>query len=180
MNAEAKGDNQGDNRCWFLINTLPRQEARADSNLRAWQVETFSPKLKENHYNHYTGKPSCVIKPLFPGYIFARFAADNLLQKVRYTRGVQSVVSFGSGPTPVDEQVVSLLRSRVKEDGFVRVGESFLPGDEVIVQHGPLKDFVGILEQEMKDTDRVMILLKTVSYQARIVVGRDMIRKKSQ
>jgi len=32
---------------WYVIYTHPKQEERVDKNLRAWQVETFFPKIKE-------------------------------------------------------------------------------------------------------------------------------------
>jgi transcription antitermination factor NusG len=100
-----------------------------------------------------------------------------LYHKVRFTRGVSSVVSFGEEPTPIDEEVIALIQSHVKEDGFVRINEEIRPGDRVIVKDGPLKNFAGIFEREMKDTDRVRILLEVVSYQAHVEIGRDLVKR---
>ncbi|MGH9754026.1 MAG: transcription termination/antitermination NusG family protein, partial [Blastocatellia bacterium] len=77
---------------WYAIQTHPKQENRAESNLKAWNVETFFPRIKDCRFNEFTGEPSYFIKPLFPGYLFSRFALNNLLHKVRFTRGVHSVV----------------------------------------------------------------------------------------
>jgi transcription antitermination factor NusG len=87
------------------------------------------------------------------------------------------VVSFGEGPTPIGEEVITLIRSNIKEDGFVRIDENILLGDRVIVRDGPLKNFAGIFEREMNDNDRIRILLETVSYQAHIEIERDMVKK---
>jgi transcription antitermination factor NusG len=46
-----------------------------------------------------------------------------------------------------------------------------------VVKDGPLKNFAGIFEREMKDTDRVRILLEAVSYQAHVEIGRDMVKR---
>jgi hypothetical protein len=46
-----------------------------------------------------------------------------------------------------------------------------------LVKDGPLKNFAGIFEREMKDVDRIRILLETVSYQAHIEIDRDMVKK---
>ena len=62
----------------------------------------FNPKTKERRYNQFVNAPTYVTKPLFPRYIFAQFKVDDLYHKVRFNRGVYSVVSFGEGPTPID------------------------------------------------------------------------------
>ncbi|HKQ76263.1 MAG TPA: transcription termination/antitermination NusG family protein [Blastocatellia bacterium] len=162
---------------WYVIHTHPKQEDRAGSNLRAWGVPIFNPQSRERRYNQFVIAPTYVTKPLFPRYIFAQFKINDLYHKVRFTRGVSSVIGFGEGPTPIDDEIITLIQSNIKEDGFVRFVEDIRPGDRVIVKDGPLKNFAGIFEREMKDTDRVRILLETVSYQAHIEIEREMIRK---
>ena len=162
---------------WFVIHTKPRQEDRAISNLSAWKVECFTPKLREVRFNFYSGKPEHLTKPLFPRYIFARFNAKALLARIRYTRGVHEVVGFGDQPTPITNDIIDLVRSRIGKDGYVRIGETLKPGDTVTITQGSLKDFRGVFEREMKDADRVMILLCTISYQAHLVLPKVMIKR---
>jgi transcriptional antiterminator RfaH len=162
---------------WYVIYTNPKQESRAEDNLRAWMIETFTPKIKGRRLNQYTGEASYFVKHLFPRYIFARFRAGDLLHKIRFTRGVHSVLSSGGTPTQVNEKIISIIQSRMDEDGIVQVGKNFKPGDEIIVKEGPLKDFIGIFESEMNDSHRVRVLLTTVNYAAHMVISRDMIEK---
>ena len=163
---------------WYVIHTNPRQEERSHDNLRAWQVETLAPKIRERSYHPITGKPKYVTRPFFSRYIFARFKLSELFHKIRFTRGVHSVVSFGDVPIPVEDEVIDLLRLRVNAEGFVETEtEVFEPGDEVVINSGPLKNFVGIFQREMKDSDRVMLLLKTVNYQAHVRIERELIAK---
>jgi len=162
---------------WYVIHTHPKQEGRAGSNLRILGVPTFNPKIRERRYNQFAIIPSYVVKPLFPRYIFAQFNIKHLYHKVRFTRGIYNVVSFGEGPTPIDEEIITLLQSKISDDGFARIDENIKLGDKVIVKDGPLKHFAGIFEREMKDMDRVRILLETVSYQAHIELDRDMVKK---
>jgi transcription antitermination factor NusG len=89
------------------------------------------------------------------------------------------VVSFGDGPTSIDEEIVALIRSNIREDGFVSIDNGIKLGDRVIVKDGPLKNLAGIFEREMKDTDRIRILLDTVNYQTHIEITKDMVRKAS-
>lgn len=165
--------------CWYVIHTHLKQEDRAGSNLKVLGIPIFSPKIREQRYNQFVHMPTYVAKPLFPRYIFAQFNVNHLYNKVRFTRGVCSVVSFGEGPTPIDEEIITLIQSKIKEDGFVRIDEEIRPGDKVIVKDGALKNFAGVFERELKDTDRIRILLETVSYQAHVEIEREMVKKVS-
>ena len=162
---------------WYAIQTKSKQEDRADSNLKAWRVKTFAPKIKERRYNEYSGKVSYLVRPLFPGYIFARFKVDELLHKVKFTRGVNNVVSVGGKPAPIDDEVIEIMLAREGTDGLVHIGEELRPGDKVVVKNGPLRDFVGIFEGYHNDEERVSILLEMVTYQSRLVVDREAVRK---
>ncbi|MCA1557786.1 MAG: hypothetical protein LC731_04505 [Acidobacteria bacterium] len=164
---------------WYAIRTKPRQEARADSNLRAWGIETFTPKIRETRHNSFTGKPAYIAKPLFPSYIFARLMAGYMLHKICFTRGVQSVISFGGIPCPIEDELLAFIRAREGRDGFVRINEGLRPGDRVTINSGYLKDFAGIFEGEIKEHERVKILLLAISYQARIIIQRDYVSKAS-
>jgi transcriptional antiterminator RfaH len=169
----------GDKALWYVIHTHPKQEDRAGSNLNVLGVPIFNPKIREPRYKQFAVVPTYVAKPLFPRYIFAQFKVDDLYHKVRFTRGVYNLVSFGGGPTPIEEEIIALIQSNIKEDGFVRIDEEIKPGDRVVVNDGPLKNFAGIFEREMKDTDRIRILLETVSYQAHVEIQRDVVKKAS-
>jgi transcriptional antiterminator RfaH len=162
---------------WYAVHTHPKQEDRASCNLKVLGAPIFNLKTRECRYNQYTNAPTYMTKPLFPRYIFARFKINDLYHKIRFTRGVSSVVSFGESPTPIDEEIIAIVQSYIKEDGFVRIDEEIRPGDRVIVKDGPLKNFAGIFEREMKDADRVRILLEAVSYQAHVEIGRHMVKR---
>jgi transcriptional antiterminator RfaH len=170
-------DSTNVNRAWFLIHTKPKQEERTTRNLQAWNVETLSPQIRDYSYNQFTGERTQVLKPLFARYIFARFNLEHLFHKVRFTRGVHELVSFGDGPLELDDEIVSFVRSRIGKDGFVNIGEDIKPGDVVVIKDGALKDFTGVFEREMKDSDRVELLLNTVSYQARVQIQRSQLQK---
>jgi transcriptional antiterminator RfaH len=163
---------------WYVIHTHPRQENRADKNLRAMRVETFFPKTKERRFSPYTGEPGFVTTPLFPRYIFARFRVSELFRKVCSTRGVNSIVRFGNGPpVPVDNEMITFIQSQRNEDGLIRTGEALKPGDKVAVNCGAFRDLIGIFERETAVANRISILLSTVYYQGRLIVERDFVWK---
>jgi transcriptional antiterminator RfaH len=161
---------------WYVIHTKPKQESRADYNLRAWQVETFFPLLKERSRG---SRASYLVKPLFSRYLFARFRASDLLHKVYYTRGVQSVVNFGEHPCHVEDELIEVIKARRDEDGFVRMRDELNAGDRVVICNGPLRNLLGVFEGDYGDDERVSILLSAVGYQSRVVIERDFLRKAS-
>lgn len=160
---------------WYVVHTRPRQEDRVVANLANLGVETFNPKLKERRSNQFTGLPVYVIKSLFPNYIFAYFSTAKLLSKICFTRGVHTVVSFGAHPAPIDDEIIDLLKSNVGPDGFIHLGGGLKLGDKVTIDRGILKSLTGIFERELKDSNRVIILLETVNFQCRIKTEREML-----
>ena len=165
--------------CWYALQTKPQQEDRAESNLIAWGVETFYPKMQVRRFNQYTGRPNSIPKPLFTRYIFAHFQASTMLHNVCFTRGVQTVVKFDGICCPVDDNIIEAIKLRVGQDGFVRLGEEFKRGDKVVISSGPLKDFIGVFDEAANDQTRVSILLTSVSYQSRVVIQRELLKRAS-
>jgi len=159
---------------WYVVYTRPKQECRAEWNLNSGGIETFNPQSK-GRASRRTDKPQ-VVKQLFSRYIFARFAGDEL-HKIMFTRGVQTVVSFGNKPAAIDDIVITLIKSRIGEDGFVRFSDELTEGDRVMISTGPLASLEGIFERKLKDTERVSVLLCAVSLQGRLIIERDQVVK---
>ena len=174
--SEANGDILN----WYVVHTHPQQEERASVNLRTCGIETLTPKVRVNKYNKFTNKLTRMPKHMFPSYIFGRFRFNAEYHRVRFTRGVQSVVTFAGTPTPVEDEIIDLVRSRIGQDGFVKTIEELeelKAGDQVINKDDDFKDFCGVFDREMQDSERVRILLNTVNFQAHIVVDRALVRK---
>ena len=162
---------------WYAIYTKPSEEGRADLNLNGWGVETFSPKITKKKLNPFTGRPISYSAPLFPRYIFARFDVDQMLHKISYTRGVKSVVNFNHAPLAVEDEIIALIRTKVGEDGFVRLEDEFRRGDEVWIDNGSMCGIKGIFDRAMKDERRVRILLTAIRYQASVIVEKALVQR---
>ncbi len=168
-----------DSLSWYVVHTHPKQEDRTSDNLLAWGIQTLTPKLRVKKYNQFSGKVTQLAKPLFPGYIFSRFRFNELYHKIRFTRGVHSLVSFNNEPVPVDDEIIDVVRSKIAGDGFVKEFEPLQAGDQVVINDGRFQNFCGVFEREIADSDRVRILLNTVNFQAHIVVDRMVVKKVS-
>jgi transcriptional antiterminator RfaH len=155
---------------WYAIHTHSKQENRVESNLKAWNVEIFLPRRRDCRFNEFTDEPFYFIKPLFSGYLFARFELNNLFHKVRFTRGVHSVVSIGNAPAPVDDRIIEIISAQIDDEGFVKIGTDLELGAKVLIQAGPFKGLTGIFEREASAADRIKILLDCVCFQAHVEV----------
>jgi transcriptional antiterminator RfaH len=158
---------------WYAINTKPRQERISELNLKRLGIETFSPELRQ--IKLIRRKRRAVISPLFPGYLFARFVPDLHFRAVNFACGVQRVVTFGKIPAAVDEEMIDSIKSRFQEGYVILPRTSFTPGQSVQIRGGPLQGLEAIFEREMPDQQRVVLLLQTLSYRARVVMDLEQV-----
>lgn len=160
--------NQDQDYNWYAIQAKPCQEAIAESVVASLDLETFLPRL--HHQRFSRGAWRNEVRPLFPGYLFARFRPGHSLHAVRYSRGVCRVVGAGDTPLPVETELISEIRGRMDADGCVRLHEpSWVPGEVVNLQDGPFRGCRGIFERRLDDGHRVEILLQMIN-NARMVV----------
>jgi transcription elongation factor/antiterminator RfaH len=164
---------------WYAVYTKAKEEERAGSNLQAWGVETFLPRITELRFNEHSRRRARFVRHLFPRYIFAQFDADRSLHKVNFTRGVCKVVSFGNGPSPVDDILIDTIKSQISAEGFVRSEEDFNCGDSVMIKAGLFETLQGTVERDLKDCDRLIILLSSVSYQGRLMIEKALVKKQA-
>jgi transcriptional antiterminator RfaH len=156
---------------WYAIHTHPCREAVAAMNIERLGLEVFLPQIKQQ--KSVWGVPQSVIKPLFSGYLFARFCPAAYLHLIQYARGVRRVVGNGDKPLPVDDEIILAVRSRMGKEGYVQIEPRPLcRGDRVVVEDGPLQGLIGTLEQAMDDRARVVILLEAIEYQARLLIEK--------
>lgn len=153
---------------WYAVNTKRHQELQAESSLRRLGVETFYPQLRQERL--IRRKRKATICSLFPGYLFARFNFEAHQRAVSYARGVRKIVMFGLTPASVDEGIIESIQNRV-HDGYIEIpAPVFTPGQFVRINEGPLEGFEAIFEGHMSDHQRVVLLLRALSYQARVIV----------
>jgi transcriptional antiterminator RfaH len=140
---------------WYVIQTKPKQEYRAEHNLCVSEFETFVPTIWERSPLKVGMETGYRFVPLFPGYIFVRFVAEQHLKRIRTTSGVHHVVNFGNGPARVDDDVIALLRARVAGMETRDAAPRLLPGEHMMIKDGPLRNLLGIFERETKGCERV-------------------------
>jgi transcriptional antiterminator RfaH len=170
LNSTAKRSHLWTETNWFAVHAKPRRESFASNNIDALGIEVLLPRVRIERLVKGAVQPG--IKPLFPGYFFARFCPENSLESVKAARGVLQVVSSGRLPIPVYDETVREVQDRVQEDGLIRIRpQALAPGTIVTIQSGPFEGMMGRVERELDDRKRVAIFLETL-FNARVLIER--------
>ena len=70
----------------------------------------------------------------------------------------------------MEEEIIEEIKVRTK-NGLVTLNPSSITTGQVVrIQEGPLKGFEAVFESYLKDSDRVALLLRNVSYQTRVIM----------
>lgn len=125
---------------WYVVRSKPGKEVIACCTVAAEGFHVFMPvKLVEcSHANRRRE----VTRPLFPGYLFARFDVfTQQFGRINYCRGVASrglMCDLMEIPVAVPDLVIDGIRRR--EDAMkARAGEirtGYAPGDSFLVRRG--------------------------------------------
>jgi transcriptional antiterminator RfaH len=159
---------------WYLVHTKPRQELVALANLERQGYECYLPQVPAERIRRR--KSQVVIEPMFPRYLFVRLDTSHQGKSwapVRSTLGVSRLVSFGTRPAQVNDDLVSLLMQR---EAATPAEPMFQPGEAVVVTGGP---FAGI-EAIYRTSDaerRAHILLEILSRPVSMQIEPGQLRK---
>ena len=154
---------------WYVLQTQPHAEARANEHLRRQGFTTFLPQLLKRR--SHARKVDMVSRPLFPRYMFVRIdTAGQPWQAIRSTFGVVGLVGGNNGPTPVQEGIVEALHARQDKDGFFHAEDrKFSPGEAIRVLDGLFASTTGFFEA-INDRERVSVLLEILGRRVRVVL----------
>jgi transcription antitermination factor NusG len=127
---------------WFAIWTRSRHEQTVREELGLRGIEAFLPTITK--WSRWKDRKKKIDWPLFPGYCFARFAAESRLPVLK-CNGVVNIVSFNGEPAPIPEQEIDSLRLLVATDLAYDPCPLIREGMMVEVVHGPLRGIIGRL-----------------------------------
>ena len=122
---------------WYVVQTNPREEARALHYLNEKDVETFFPRIKVVRYRG--GKVGQVVRPMFPSYIFVRFSVPEEIPYVHWTRGVKRILGAEENPVPISDEVVSFITDQTDDEGVAKIGSPLKPKDKGEGLHGSVQ-----------------------------------------
>jgi transcriptional antiterminator RfaH len=160
---------------WYVVQTHINSEAKAASHLVRQGFGVYFPRYLKRR--GHARKVDTVARPLFPRYLFVAIdLATQRWRSIQSTIGVSHLVSWGGSPASVNDGVISELKQREDEGGFIRLDRPvrFTHGDKVRVLEGAFVDSLALVEGT-DDRDRVAILLDFLGRKVRVMVGADLI-----
>ena len=153
---------------WYAVMTKPRKEQTAVSFLEQVGIETYYPEVNECLR---VKRRRCVRRVgLFPGYFFARFDHDKQYRMVSYCRGVRKIVTFGQVPAEVEPDLLDDIRKWLIRQDIIPILPRPTHGEVVRISHGPLAGVEGMFDSCLSGKERVVVLLRSLSYQSRAII----------
>jgi transcription elongation factor/antiterminator RfaH len=148
---------------WYVVHTLPLDEARAQIQLENQNFVTFLPKRQKTI--RHARKLTNVLGPFFPRYLFVVLdLARDQWRSVNGTFGVASLVMQGDQPAPVPHGVVEALVGSADERGLLQLRQNLRVGAPVRLATGPFAERLAILDR-LDDSGRIRVLLDILGRQ---------------
>jgi transcriptional antiterminator RfaH len=160
---------------WYVVQTQVNAEAKAARNLLRQGFEIYLPRYLKRR--SHARKIEKVAAPLFPRYLFVRIdMATQRWRSIHSTFGVSRLVSNGSGPAPLAQEIISCLKAREEERGFIQLDHRpiFALGAKVRVLAGIFAENLGLFDG-MADRDRITILLDLLGRKVRVSIEAELV-----
>jgi transcription antitermination factor NusG len=138
-------DSEGASLPWHAIHVRSQHEKLVSGRLEAAGIEYFSPTYQS--LRTWSDRRKWIELPLYPGYVFARFAPSERGEVVRIPG---SLHILGGIQEHEIEAVRRLVESQLPVAPYPCL--QFRPGDQVMVERGPLKGIVGTVVEHRSKT----------------------------
>ena len=154
---------------WYCIRSKPHMEGVAYASLGSLNnVKVFLPRTKRK-----SAKLNLPLKPLFPGYFFARFDPIKNIRSVHFARGVAYVIKRKNIPVQVPSDVMIELR-RLSPSGILEIPDkTHEVGDTVKAVAGLFKGDTGSVTQLIPSRQRIKVLFEILGRDTEIEIGEE-------
>ena len=139
--------NQTNDFHWYALRTRSRHEKVVRDQLANQGIEPLLPTVKR--LSQWKDRKKEVEAPLFSGYCFVRFAAEQKLPVLK-TIGVVDIVGYGHHPEPIPDEEIAALRTLMTSVLPYDPHPYLHEGMQVEVVRGPLQGVHGILLRKEK------------------------------
>jgi transcription antitermination factor NusG len=157
---------------WYALQVRTRWESSTSILLSGKGYATLLPTYKIRRT--WSGRQKEVDVPLFPGYVFCRFHAQNRLP-ILVTPGVISVVGRGKIPVAVDESEITAIET-VVSSGFRAEPWPYLElGQRVRIERDALQGLEGILIH-IKGNHRIVLSVTLLRRSVALEIDRSCVR----
>jgi transcription antitermination factor NusG len=146
---------------WYAVYTRSNFEKRVATELAAKPIENYLPVVQEWH--QWKDRKKLVEVPVFPGYVFARFAdsTPNRLQ-VLHAAGTVRILGQREQIEPIPDREIESIQRLLKANVPCFAHPFLHEGAWVRVKRGALKDLDGLLVR-VKSKTRLVLSITLLS-----------------
>jgi transcription antitermination factor NusG len=140
---------------WYVARVKRNRSALVEEHMRRWGCEVYNPRIA------VVKRGLTAWEELFPGYLFCRVSTDDpgCWSQVMWTPGVTYFLPARHRPSPIGEDAVEEVRSRVRVWNQGGCGQAFRKGDRLRVKSGPLRSLDALFERYLPSKDRCEVFL---------------------
>ena len=156
-----------DESLWHVLYVKPRCEKKMLGHCESHGVECDLPLRQETKI--YQRRKVTVSKPVFPGYVFLRFSAEQKLTVLKSNLVVRIL--------PVDNQgrfvsELQQIRQALAIDPTLDACAAFQAGRRVVIRNGPFQGLEGVV-QAVKGRTKVVLNVDMIGRAIAVEVGME-------
>lgn len=165
---------------WYVVHTYSGYENKVKTDLEKTvknrELEDYFFEIivpMEEQIEIKDGKKKVNLKKVFPGYVLVKMiVTEATWYIVRNTRGVTGFVGSGTDPIPLtDEEIRSMGIDKTEYNIDYDVNDS------IRVIDGPLKDFIGVVQEINKEKNKVKLLVSMFGRETPVEVEFSQVQK---
>ena len=171
---------------WYVAHTYSGYENKVKANLekiienRGLQDVIMDIRIPVETVQEENGtdeEGNAVVKEvenkIFPGYVLVKMKmSDATWHVVRNIRGVTGFVGPGSKPVPLTDEEVAAIGVEVRQTRL-----DYEVGDSVTVKSGPLKGYIGTVEEISEDLKKIKVLVSMFGRETPLELDSDSAEK---
>jgi transcription antitermination factor NusG len=134
-----------DEKKWFVIQTVPRNEKKVLEQIMMKDVEVYLPQIQTLRV--WSDRKKKIFVPLIPGYVFVHTSSREERKKaISNTLGAIRYLMYLQRPAIVSDQEIQNIRISLQAPEKVKIEEKFINvGDLVMITHGLFKGLTGYI-----------------------------------
>ncbi|MFL6463541.1 MAG: transcription termination/antitermination protein NusG [Bryobacteraceae bacterium] len=154
---------------WYGLRTKSKHEYVAAKALEGQGYESYLPLHRRRR--QWSDRVVESEQPLFPGYVFCRFNAQQRMP-ILATLGIVSIVGFGNGPVAIADLEIEAVQTLLRSGAVAQTCPFICDGERVRIDRGALEGLEGILLQN-KNEWRVVISVTMLQRSIAVEVDRE-------
>jgi transcription antitermination factor NusG len=154
---------------WYALTTRSQHEKKAVEALDLRGFQTFLPLYRARR--RWSDRTKVLDLPLFPGYVFCRFAVEQRV-RVLTSPNIATVVGIGKQPVPLADEEILAIQTMIASGLRVEPWQFLEVGQKVRLEGGALDGLIGILVQE-KNSLRVVVNVELLHRSVAVEISRE-------